>query len=268
MKIITWNINGYRAVTGQNSSKRFDKVTKENKLFKFIEDENPDILCLQEIKAEPAQILEELRTPNGYYSYYNYSKGKKGYSGVAVFSKIEPKVVNDSLNEERFDMEGRVLEVTYPNFSLFNIYFPKGYTDNERLQYKIEFYDNLFGYITKNYPKDHRLIICGDYNTAHKEIDLARPKDNINTSGFLLEEREKLDQMLELGFVDAFRQVNTEPNNYTWWSQRSGARDKNIGWRIDYHLISQNLKPKLINCTQRPDVMGSDHCPVILEIDL
>jgi exodeoxyribonuclease III len=268
MKIITWNVNGYRAITGQNASKRFDKISKENKLFGFIEEEKPDILCLQEIKAEPSQILEELRTPEGYFSYYNYSKGKRGYSGVAVFSKIEPKIVNDSLGQERFDMEGRVLECTYDGFTLFNIYFPKGYTENERLSYKMDFYDNLFDYIKNNFPKEHKLIICGDYNTAHEEIDLARPKDNINTSGFLLEEREKLDEMLQLGFVDAFRQINSLPNHYTWWSQRSGARAKNIGWRIDYHFVSDSLITKLANCTQRPEIMGSDHCPVILEIDL
>lgn len=268
MKIISWNINGYRAVTGQNASKRFDKITKENKLFKFIEDENPDIICLQEIKAEPSQILEELRTPLGYHSYYNYSKGKKGYSGVAVFTKIEPLNVNDSIGIERFDMEGRILECKYENFSLFNIYFPKGYTDNERLDYKMDFYNALFDYLKKHYAPEHNIIICGDYNTAHKEIDLARPKDNTNTSGFLIEERVKLDELIELGFTDAFRLVNTEPNHYTWWSQRGGARDKNIGWRIDYHFITDNLKNNVKNCTQRPDVLGSDHCPVILDIDL
>lgn len=266
MKIITWNINGYRSITGQNPSTRYGVKTTENKLFDYIAIENPDIICLQETKASVEQIDQKLICPQGYFAYYNSCKTKKGYSGVAVFTKQEPKQISFGLGNPLFDDEGRIQELTFDSFALLNIYFPKGYTDHERLNYKLHFYDYILDYVRKN--KNKNFIISGDYNTAHKEIDLARPKDNINTSGFIPIEREKLDILVDMGFADAFRLINDAPGYYTWWSQRGRARENNVGWRIDYHFLNTTLTKSIINAYHQPNQMGSDHCPVVLEIEL
>ena len=268
MKIITWNINGYRAIAGQNASKRFDKVTKENKLFSYIETEKPDIICLQETKADENQINEDIRYPEDYFGYYHSCRVKKGYSGVVTFSKIKPKSVNYEIGVERFDYEGRIVELDFDDFVILNIYFPKGYTDHERLDFKLDFYDKIIDYTGKLLKKGKSVIVSGDYNTAHTEIDLARPDENTKTSGFLIEEREKLDIMLKMGFIDTFREMNNEAGHYTWWSQRSRARENNIGWRIDYHFISNSLGKYLKSSIQQPNVLGSDHCPVVIELEL
>jgi exodeoxyribonuclease-3 len=265
MKIISWNINGYRSVTGQNPSRRFDVVTKDNKLFKYIEQEQPDIVCLQEIKADTNQIDEALLQPEGYHSFYNTCRTKKGYSGVAIFTKEKPLEVIYDLGRSKFDDEGRILLAHYKDFSVFGIYFPKGYADNDRLDYKLEFYECLFDYISKN---KRPYIISGDYNTAHKPIDLARPAENIGTSGFMPIERVKLDWMVENGFVDTFREFHEDNGHYTWWTQRGRARENNVGWRIDYHFITSDLKKSLKSAYHHPDQQGSDHCPVIAELDL
>ncbi|OGU17642.1 MAG: exodeoxyribonuclease III [Ignavibacteria bacterium GWB2_35_12] len=266
MRIISWNINGYRAITGQNPSKRYDKVTKENKLFRFIESEKPDIICLQETKASPGQIDDELLCPDGYDYFYSSSIEKKGYSGVAVFYKIKPEKIINNLNEKRFDVEGRVIEMHFKDFILFNVYFPKGYEDSERLNYKLEFYDVFFNYVEELNRKNKKIIITGDYNTAHHEIDLARPKENITVSGFMPIEREKLDWIETLGYVDTFRLFNKGAGHYTWWSQRGRARENNIGWRIDYFFVTKNVLPLVKDSYHKPDVLGSDHCPIILEL--
>lgn len=265
-KILCWNINGYRSIVGQNPSKKYDTISRENKLFAFIEKEKPDIVCMQETKADLSQINEDLRQPAGYTSFYNSSKTKKGYSGVAIFTKEQPKQVIDSIGIERFDIEGRFLQADYDGFSLLNIYFPKGYADNERLDYKLEFYDAVFEYLEKLKRTQKNIIITGDYNTAHKEIDLARPNENVGTSGFIPVEREKLDVLVEKGFLDAFRLFTSDGSNYTWWSQRGRARENNVGWRIDYFFISENLKNNVKNCYLLPEIQGSDHCPLILEL--
>lgn len=280
MKIISWNINGYRAITGQNPSKRYDKVTKENKLFGFIESEKPDIICLQETKASPGQIDDELLCPAGYEYFYGSSIEKKGYSGVAVFTKIKPEKINYSIDVNRFDIEGRMIELHFSDFILFNVYFPKGYEDSERLNYKLEFYDAFFNYVEilrqsqKNKVGDSsttlrmtkKIIICGDYNTAHHEIDLARPKENVKISGFMPIEREKLDWIERLEYVDTFRLFNKDAGHYTWWSQRGRARDNNIGWRIDYFFVTKNMAALVKDSYHKPDVLGSDHCPIFLEV--
>lgn len=268
MKIITWNINGYRAITGQNKSRRYDKVTQENRLFKYIEEEKPDIIGLQEIKADTEQIKEELLCPPGYEHFYNSCRIKKGYSGVVVFSKIRPKGVNKGIGIERFDAEGRILELDFEDFILLNIYFPKGYADSERLDYKMDFYDAIFDHTNRLRKKGRKIIMSGDYNTAHKEIDLARPKENTGTSGFMPAEREKLDWMTENGWTDSFRLFEKEGGHYTWWSQRGRARENNVGWRIDYHFITNELTDKAKFAEQQPDVPGSDHCPVVLDIEI
>jgi exodeoxyribonuclease-3 len=268
LKIISWNINGFRAITGQNPSRRFDSVTKENKLFSYIYSVNPDIICVQETKADPIQIDEHLRSPEGYESWYGVCRSKKGYSGTAIFSRLKPKEVHFGIGIGRYDVEGRIIQADFDDFLLFNVYFPNGTSGRDRVDYKLEFYDALFEYIEDYRKQGRKILICGDYNTAHKEIDLARPKENVETSGFLAEEREKIDNIISLGYVDTFREFDSEPAKYTWWSQRAAARERNIGWRIDYHFVTENFMDNVKNSYHHPDVMGSDHCPIILELDL
>jgi exodeoxyribonuclease-3 len=268
MKIISWNVNGIRSLLGQNPSKSFNKVSKENKLFEYIENENPDIICIQETKCEAEQILEELRFPPGYHGNFSHSRGKKGYSGVVTYSKIKPKSVNINMGSDIYDIEGRMIETEFKDFILFNIYFPNGTSGINRVFYKIEYYDEIFQYIEKIRKKGKEIIVSGDYNTAHYPIDLARPKENEDTSGFLPEEREKLDMIVEMGYEDTFRKFCNEPNHYTWWSNRSKARENNVGWRIDYHFVTQGLIPAVKNSYHQPDIPGSDHCPVVLELNV
>jgi len=268
MKIITWNINGYRAISGQNPKTKYGKKFYRNYLFKYIEEQDPDIICLQEIKSDIEEIREDLRLPPNYVGNYNPSRSKKGYSGTVTFSKKEPISVSFNIGIDKFDNEGRIVESDFGDFIHYNIYFPKGYAENERLDFKLEFYDALFNHINKKKESGREIIISGDYNTAHKEIDLARPKENIGTSGFMPEEREKLDEIVNMGYVDAFRQFVKDSNHYTWWSQRGRARENNVGWRIDYHFVSQGLSKKLVNSYHHPEQKGSDHCPVVIELDL
>lgn len=265
MKIISWNINGYRAVTGQNPSKRFDTVTKENKLFALIEREKPDIICLQETKADLEQINEDLRCPEGYHAYYHSCSSRKGYSGVAAFSRVEPQNVITSIGEERFDREGRVLGLDFGEYIVLSVYFPKGEAESERLTYKMEFYDEFFRWAASLVQSGKKLIIGGDYNTAHNEIDLARPKENVGTSGFMPEERKKLDFITSIGFVDAFRRSRPDSVEYSWWSNRGRARENNVGWRIDYFFVSGNFSGGIADCYHLTGQLGSDHCPVVLE---
>lgn len=267
VKIITWNVNGYRSIVGQNPSRRYDKVTQQNRLFDFVERIQPTVLCIQEVKADIEQIQPELLSPEGFFHFYNTCKTKKGYSGVAIFSKIQPNNVSYEIGIDKFDAEGRFIELDFGSFILLNVYFPKGYTDHERLDFKLEFYDGIYNYLRKIRKKQRKIIISGDYNTAHKEIDLARPKENINTSGFLLVERQKLDELEQMGFVDALRIFISEGGHYSWWSQRGRAKENNVGWRVDYHFVSDELVPFVRNCYMLPQETGSDHCPVVLEID-
>lgn len=268
MKIITWNINGYRAITGQNSSRRFDVLTNDNKLFSYIDKEKPDLIALQETKAEVEQINDELLAPEGYFYYYNSSRAKKGYSGVVTFCKKEPKQVRYGFGIEELDREGRVVETIFDDFVHFNIYFPNGQQNDERLQYKLDFYKALYQYLKDNYSDKDRIIVSGDYNTAHNEIDLARPKQNEQTSGFLRIERDLLDDFVNTGYIDSFREINKEPDQYSWWSNRGRARENNVGWRIDYHFLSPALKNSIKHCEMQQSVMGSDHCPVVLDLDI
>lgn len=267
IKIITWNVNGYRSIVGQNPTRRYDKISYENRLFDFIERIKPDILCLQEIKSDIEQINPELLTPPGYQSYYNTCKIKKGYSGVATFTHVKPNNVSYKIGEQEFDSEGRFIRLDFPKFTLLNIYFPKGYTEHHRLDFKLRFYDAIFSYLENLLPQQPNIVISGDFNTAHTEIDLARPKENINTSGFLPIERDKLDILVQMDFSDAFRLFTKEGEHYSWWSQRGRAREKNVGWRVDYHFVSKAMISTVNNCYMLPSEMGSDHCPVVLELD-
>jgi exodeoxyribonuclease-3 len=267
MKIISWNVNGIRSIIGQNASRKYDKVEKDNKLFRYIEREDPDVIMIQETKAEPSQINEELRQPPGYHAEYHACERKKGYSGVVTFSKNKPDVVNAKLGIEQFDEEGRIIETHFDDLAIFNIYFPNGTSGMLRVKYKLEFYDALFEHVEKVRKQGKKIIISGDYNTAHHEIDLARPEANRETSGFMDIERVKLDEIEKLKYIDTFREFTEEGGHYTWWSQRGRARENNVGWRIDYHFVSDDLMPDVYASYHQPDEPGSDHCPIILELN-
>lgn len=253
MKIYSWNVNGLRAVAKKGFSEWLDK-------------EQPDILCLQETKAAPEQLEDSLRNPTGYSGYFS-SAQKKGYSGVATYSKQKPLNIEYGLGIEKFDSEGRVLITDHKDFLLFNVYFPNGKKDQERLNYKMEFYEAILKYFDSLKKKGKKIVICGDVNTAHKEIDLARPKENEKVSGFLPIERAWIDKLISHGYIDTFREFSKEPNQYTWWDLVTRARDRNVGWRIDYFFVSDNLRGNLKKAWIMPDVMGSDHCPIGLELN-
>ena len=253
-KIISWNVNGLRAISKKGF---FEWATKEN----------PDILCLQETKAHEDQLTFDQKIFNDYSSYFA-NASKKGYSGVATYTKVIPKTVSNTLGNTKFDTEGRIMFCEYDTFSLFNIYFPNGQMSEDRLKHKLEFYEHLIEFLNKYKTKQKNIIICGDVNTAHKEIDLFHPKENSKTSGFLPVERAWIDKLINNGFVDTFRKYNQEPNNYTWWSARFKARPKNIGWRIDYFFVSKELLPFLKKSYILSNIEGSDHCPIGIEIEL
>lgn len=252
IRILSWNVNGIRAAYKKG-------------LLDWLKKEQPDILCIQETKAHPEQLSDELLNVGGYHSYFS-SAVRKGYSGVAIYSKMEPKSVKNGFGIEKFDSEGRILIAEYAYFTLFNIYYPNGKARQERLDYKMEFYDEFLKYVNKLKKKGKNIIVCGDVNTAHKEIDIARPKENEKVSGFLPMEREWIDKFLSQGYIDTFRMFNQEPDNYTWWDQLTRARERNVGWRIDYFYISESLKKKIKDAFIMPEVMGSDHCPIGIEI--
>ena len=247
-RILSWNVNGLRAVLKKN-------------FLTWVQKESPDMLCLQETKVMPAQLPPDVLHFPGYQFDLN-SAERPGYSGVATFSKTKPLSVKKGFGVTRFDCEGRVLETEYPDFTLLNIYFPNGKSADERLRYKMDFYETALKYFLKLRKQGKKLVICGDVNTAHKPIDLARPKPNEKVSGFLPVERAWMDQWISKGFIDTFRVFDQSPEKYTWWDTLSGARARNVGWRIDYHFISEDLKPHLEDAFILPEVLGSDHCPV------
>lgn len=228
---------------------------------------NPDILCLQEIKAMREQIdtsaIEEL----GYKDYW-FSAQKKGYSGVAIFTKTEPQKTEYGCNCKEFDDEGRIIRADFENFSVMSVYFPSGTSGDVRQKVKFDFMDFFQNYINQLKKKIPNLIIAGDYNICHKEIDIHNPRTNANTSGFLPEERAWIGNFIESGFVDSFRYFNKEPHHYTWWSQRFGqsTREKNLGWRIDYQMVSNPLEKRMVRAAILPEAKHSDHCPTLLEI--
>ena len=257
MKIISWNTNGLRATAKQGFF---------TPLFSF---NNPDVVCLQETKCEPDQLDEKTRNLNGYTSYFSYSKGKKGYSGVAIYSKIKPDNVEYGIGIKKFDDEGRVVVAHYKDFVLINCYFPNGGGGAERLKYKLEFYDAFLEFINKLKNDKKNVIFCGDVNTAHEEIDLARPKANEDNTGFLPIERAWLDEVIINGWVDVFRSLNPDKKDvYTYWDMKTRARDRNVGWRIDYFFTNQSLMKKVKSFKTLSDYYGSDHCPIMIDIGL
>lgn len=253
MLLYSWNVNGIRAATKKGFAD-------------WLQKESPDIVCLQEVKAELNQVPKEVLEVEGYHLEWNPAQ-RKGYSGVATFTKKKPKAVHRGMGIERFDSEGRILRHEFPQFDLFNVYFPNGTSGPERLQYKMEFYDAFLQHCEDLRGEGKKLIICGDVNTAHQAIDLKNPKQNEKNSGFLPEERAWVDKFVSHGYVDTFRNLHPdEPGHYSWWTYRSDARARNIGWRIDYFYVTQDLVKQVEEAFITPEVMGSDHCPIGLKL--
>ena len=253
-RILSWNVNGIRAVYKKG-------------FLDWLKEAAPHIMCVQETKAQKEQLPQELIEVPGYRSYFT-SPERKGYSGVALYTREEPQSVLHGFGIERFDQEGRVLIADYGCFTLFNIYFPNGKASKERLRFKMEFYDGFLEYANRLKSEGKSIVVCGDVNTAHKEIDLARPKENEKVSGFLPEERAWIDRFIASGFVDTFRKFNSEPGQYTWWDYKTRARERNIGWRLDYFFVSDDFMNKVISSFILPDVIGSDHCPIGIDVEL
>ena len=253
MRIISYNVNGIRAAI----SKGF---------LEWIQQADPDVICLQEIKAQEEQIPLNEVTAAGYPYQYYFSAQKKRYSGVAILSKIKPNNVVFGTEIHHMDSEGRNLRVDFNDFSVMSLYLPSG-TNIERLDHKFKYMDDFQFYINELKNKVPNLIICGDYNICHQAIDIHDPIRNANVSGFLPEERAWLDSFMKSGFIDSFRHFNKEPHNYSWWSYRAGARGNNKGWRIDYNLVSESLKNRMKRAVILPEAKHSDHCPILLEID-
>lgn len=253
MKIVSYNVNGIRAAI----SKGF---------FEWLEKEDPDVLCLQETKAQPDQIdlisFQEL----GYNYHILHSAEKKGYSGVAIFSKAKPDKYTIGINNPKFDSEGRVVRADFGDITVVCAYFPSGTTGDVRQAVKMEFLNVITNYLLELRKECPNLVICGDYNICHKPIDINHPERHQKTSGFLPEEREWFDRFIDLGFVDSFRKFNQEPNQYSWWSFRAGARAKNLGWRIDYHIVTESLENRLKNAFIQQEIAFSDHSPVGVEL--
>lgn len=248
----TWNVNGIRAATQKG-------------FLQWLEQTSPDVLCLQEVKAKPEQLDEKILSPKGYHSVW-HSAQRPGYSGVAIYAKTDPVEVTIGLNQQDFDTEGRVLTLSFKNFDIISAYFPNSQRDHARLPYKLQFCDVIFQSLEASRSKGKNVIVCGDFNIAHKEIDLKNPKANRKNAGFLPEERSWMDGFVAAGYVDAFRQFEKGPDHYTWWSQRPGVRDRNIGWRLDYFFLNKEHSDRLVGARHLCDVKGSDHCPVVIDI--
>lgn len=253
MKIISYNVNGIRAAINKD-------------WFAWLQATDADVVCLQEIKATPDQIVDIAILEDLGYKHYWYPAEKKGYSGTAIFSKIEPEHVEYGCGIEEYDREGRVIRADFKDCSVMSTYFPSGSSGEERQLFKYKFLDDFAVYISQlklDYPK---LVISGDYNICHKPIDIHNPKSNANSSGFLPEEREWMEKFIQNGFIDTFRHFNDDPHHYSWWSYRAGARAKNLGWRIDYHLATSELISHLKRAAILPEAKHSDHCPILLEL--
>ena len=252
MKLVSWNVNGIRSIVGKG-------------FYDFVKRVDADIICLQETKASPDQI--DLDLPGYPHHYWDVAE-KKGYSGTAVFSKIEPLSFTTSIPFAEHSKEGRVCTLEFADFHLVNVYVPNSQRELTRLEYRTERWDRDFRAYLKTLEKKKPVVFCGDLNVAHTEIDLANPKSNQRNAGFTIEERTSFTKFIDEGFVDTFRHFTKEGGHYTWWSYMGRAREKNVGWRIDYFLVSETLMPKVKKSYILPDVMGSDHAPVVLEAEL
>lgn len=253
-KFISYNVNGIRAAMKKD-------------WLGWLKSVNPDVVCIQETKAQKDQLELNEFEALGYKTFW-HSAEKKGYSSVALFSKSEPDHIEYGCGIDKYDREGRILRADYGDFSVLSCYFPSGTTGDDRQSFKMQFLDDFYDYINELKKERPKLLISGDVNICHTEIDIHNPVTNKDTSGFKPEERAWVSKFLESGFIDTFRTLNKEPNNYTWWSYRAGARKRNLGWRIDYHLITENLRENLKRSVILADAVHSDHCPILVELDL
>lgn len=254
MKIVSWNVNGLRS------------LLKNEYWESFLRDTRPDVFCLQETKASPEQLPEALLSPAGFSSFFSSCRTRKGYSGVALYSKIEPLTVIYGMGIEEFDREGRLIGAEFEDFWVLNVYFPNGGQGAERLNYKMRFYDAFLAFAEK-LRKQKPVIFCGDVNTAHEEIDLARPKENEENTGFLPEERAWIDEVISAGYIDSFRHFHPNTKNaYTYWDLKTRARDRNVGWRIDYFFIASELIKRVKKAEIQNEIYGSDHCPLSITV--
>ncbi len=253
MKIITYNVNGIRAAMNKG-------------LVEWLKASNPDVLCLQEIKATPDQVDVNQFEALGYNLYW-YPAQKKGYSGVAIFTKLKPLHVEYGCGMEAYDFEGRMIRVDFETCSVLCAYHPSGSSGDERQAFKMQWLTDFQNYINQLKSSIPHLVLVGDYNICHKPIDIHNPKSNAQTSGFLPEERDWFEQFIQSGFIDSFRYFNQDPHHYSWWSYRAGSRSKNLGWRIDYNLVSNHIEKHIKRSVILADAMHSDHCPVLLELE-
>lgn len=255
LSIYSWNVNGIRA-------------TYKKGFLEWLQHEKPDLVFLQETKAEKDQLEEELLAPKGYHSFWHSCERKKGYSGTALYTKYIPDKISSGIGNKQFDNEGRTIVAEFGDIKIYGVYFPNGKASQERLDFKLDFYEEFRSRILEDLNKG-KVVVCGDVNTAHHPIDLARPKDNEDVSGFLPIERDWMDRFVEEGMHDTFRIFHPElKDQYTWWSMRSGARKRNVGWRIDYFYVSSNLRKQLKAADIHANVLGSDHCPISIKLEV
>jgi exodeoxyribonuclease-3 len=254
MKILSWNVAGLRACVRKGFTE-------------FIKMQKPDILCLQEIKLTEKTVPDEIKKLKSYHIYWNFAK-RKGYAGTAVFTKAEPKKVESGIGIKKFDSEGRLMVLHYRNFMLVNAYFPHSHRTLNRLKFKLEFDNAYLQFVEKLKKKTKNMVLTGDFNCAHKEIDLANPKQNVKNAGFTPKERAWMDKFISKGHIDTFRQFTKGPGNYTWWTYRFNARKRNIGWRVDYFFVPKEFMKKVKNSRILKNVQGSDHAPVCLELKI
>lgn len=257
MKLISWNVNGIRA------------WHKKDGMLDWVKKQNPDFFMIQETKAEAEQLSEDLLGFNNYFSYFDHSRKRKGYSGVAIYARHEPDEIIYGIGAEDLDQEGRAVTLVYGDFVLINCYFPNGGGAKERLEYKLKYYDRFFKFIQKFNKAGKKVVFGGDVNVAHAEIDLARPKENVKSVGFLPEERAWVDKLVKNGWTDTFRfKYPNVVDKYTFWDMKTRSRDRNVGWRIDYFFVSKGLENNIKSVDIFDGVTGSDHCPISLEINL
>ena len=253
MKIISYNVNGIRAAIKKG-------------FIEWLKNSNTDVICIQETKAHKEQLDLTLFEEAGYPFHYWFSAQKKGYSSVAILSKVEPNHIEYGTGIETMDFEGRNLRIDFDDLSVMSLYLPSG-TNDDRLDFKLNYMAEFQEYVDGLTKNIQNIVICGDYNICHTEIDIHNPKQNQNTSGFLPVEREWLGNFIESGFIDSFRHLNKEPHNYSWWSYRANARNNNKGWRIDYNMVSEPLKDRIKRAYILPEAKHSDHCPIVVEIE-
>ncbi len=253
MKLVSWNVNGLRAAWKKG-------------FLDFLAAQQPDVFCVQETKVQPEQLTEEMKAPLGYRSYWSFAE-RKGYSGVVTYTRTDPMAIATTGGSKTLDTEGRIVHTEFPDFHLLNVYFPNSGMGPDRLAHKLAFYDEFLALCERLRTNGKGLVVCGDVNTAHTEIDLARPKENEKTPGFLPVEREWVSRFIGHGYHDTFRLFVAEPGHYTWWDLKSGARARNVGWRIDYFFVSAELEHRVRAAGILPQVQGSDHCPITLALE-